>query len=746
MNPAYHALVASYGALALVSQVILLRQLLVAFHGSELILALVMAAWLAGIFIGARLAGRFARGLELVPLTIVWISTLTGLLFLTYHLPALTVSHSGEIVSFEKVLLWVLLVMTPASSFAGALFVASGLYYNRTVPDQASSQTGLGGLLFALESSGSCLGLLVYTFFLAGRFGPFQNLLIFMAPPLTLLVLTRPGPVLRRYFSAGLICLATLAISLSGLAGQVDTVLDRARFKAAFPAYRLLETRNTKYQHLALAERGDEFTLFGNLAFIDSWPDPYSDQRLALFFLTQAAGYDHILLAGQGPGGFIPAFLQAGVKHLTYVALDASETDLIRKHLSDTANSALDSPRLNIVHGDLRAHLRANRDKYELIVLMTPDPENALINRLFTLEFFRSAAENLTESGVLITAIDGAENFWSRELLSYGGSLYDTLSAVFTEVVVTPGDRHFFIAGMKPGIVSDDPDKLAERYRQRGFSSPYFKAASFKAFFPPTGLEYIRSRLSDRQRHLLNTDARPVSYYLKMAWWEKMAGPWWLQAIMAGILQIKLWAPPALLLMLWPYIRMAIKPDPIKSVRWIIFTTGFFTMVMYLGLAFWYQSRYGVLYHQIGLLTAVYMAGLTAGGIWGRKAAAAGLKALSLVRLMELLLAGLAGLAWCLIHSGSENGVLPLIGLTGLAGGLEFALAFSVYLGGSSGRSMKEALSHLEASDHAGAMVGALITGLVLAPVAGLTVAFSILFLFKIVGFCVVRPQGYRIF
>ena len=86
--------------------------------------------------------------------------------------------------------------------------------------------------------------------------------------------------------------------------------MNRQRFKLVHPTYEYITGRDTPYQHLTLASRESQTILFGNQTYLTEWPDPYSYERLALFFLTEAARTNRILLAGQGPGGFIHPLLQ----------------------------------------------------------------------------------------------------------------------------------------------------------------------------------------------------------------------------------------------------------------------------------------------------------------------------------------------------------------------------------------------------------------------------------------------------
>ena len=69
---------------------------------------------------------------------------------------------------------------------------------------------------------------------------------------------------------------------------------------------------------------------------------------------------------------------------------------------------------------------------------------------------------------------------------------------------------------------------------------------------------------------------------------------------------------------------------------------------------------------------------------------------------------------------GRRGWIVAVVGLTGLAGGAEFALLLALKAPDGPTEAPGQTLSRLEAADHAGAMVGALVTGLVLVPALGL--------------------------
>jgi len=147
-----------------------------------------------------------------------------------------------------------------------------------------------------------------------------------------------------------------------------------------------------------------------------------------------------------------------------------------------------------------------------------------------------------------------------------------------------------------------------------------------------------------------------------------------------------------------------------------------------------FQNRYGVIYQQIGLLSALFMAGLALGGLMGRTMVGLGFSPANFLPGLEFLLSAAAGLTALTVWGFMPDLILPLVAATGLVSGLEFALLFALYLEDRARPGVPQALSGLEAADHGGAMIGALVTGLVLAPILGLGLAALTLCCLKLLG------------
>lgn len=166
-------------------------------------------------------------------------------------------------------------------------------------------------------------------------------------------------------------------------------------------------------------------------------------------------------------------------------------------------------------------------------------------------------------------------------------------------------------------------------------------------------------------------------------------------------------------------------------------TTGFFAMLTSLILIFAFQIWHGYLYHQLGLLVSVFMAGTAAGSLWAGRVAGEPRKNLRLFLGTEIFAAAFAvGLA--LFFTGKAGPVsgypsfifMPLFFASGLPVGIQFSLAAGLYL--KKGGRMGEAVGVLYFCDLLGAWLAGIVTGIVFLPVMGLFNTCMVAVVFKL--------------
>ena len=120
-------------------------------------------------------------------------------------------------------------------------------------------------------------------------------------------------------------------------------------------------------------------------------------------------------------------------------------------------------------------------------------------------------------------------------------------------------------------------------------------------------------RVDGGKKIQINSDFRPVGVFFSLAYWNALFSP-----SLAGIfkwfegfsLQISI-SFMILFTLLMSLVFMKRSSFSRHSIPYAVFTTGLAGMIFNLAVIFSFQTYYGYLYHQIGLLVAVFMVGVT---------------------------------------------------------------------------------------------------------------------------------------
>ncbi|SFR84668.1 polyamine aminopropyltransferase [Sphingomonas jatrophae] len=206
----------------------------------------------------------------------------------------------------------------------------------------------------------------------------------------------------RRRLTAELV--AGLLVTGALLAGFVSSErLQRAAEVAAY-GEPIIYAASTPYQRLVLTKRNDEIRLYlsGNLQF--SSRDEYRyHEALVHPALTRAATLRDVLVLGGGDGLAVREILKyPGIASITLVDLDPAMTNLFRTSamLAALNGNAFRSPKVHVVTADAFGWLRANRRRFDAVLVDFPDPTNFSVGKLYTLSFYRELARAVAPGGM----------------------------------------------------------------------------------------------------------------------------------------------------------------------------------------------------------------------------------------------------------------------------------------------------------------------------------------------------------
>ncbi len=771
------------GCYATIAQVLIIREFLVVFFGSELCIGIILGTWLFGVAsgaaIGGRVAGKFENHLSafiivlmlmcaMLPLELVLIRVLRIIL----NVPA------GQYIPILSLLFSSLCIIMPFSFTIGLIFPIGCKVIRGVTRDSAADI----GFVYILEAIGSLIGGLLFTFVLITRFQPFTITLIFNCilflnlflllqfPDRGLSKKEKSSPFLVRgkSFACLSLFIVTFILLVSGVVNRVDNYFINVRWSSSNPDIKLLESVDSRYENIVVGVRDEQYSVFGNGQFNFAFPDEYANSQIAHLIMTQHPDPKRVLLIGGGIGGLIREMLKHPIEVLDYTELDPALTESIKKYLPPVEEEALSDKRVKIFHTDGRYYVKKAKSekKYDLIFVNIPDPSTAFLNRFYTEQFFREVNNILADNGVFGIEISSAVNYMGDEVGNYTGSIYQTLRSVFTHVIISPGQTNYYFGSNSPDTATFNTRTLTKRYVERDIRSDYFSEHVFGTILPPERVKFVADEIESRKDLRVNTDAKPVTYFLNLMLWDKLTG-----GKLGGILQwfqsshIKVFIIPAFLFAVCRFAYVTTfkcSPDAQQRFNTVtaISTTGFAGMALEIILIFAFQNIYGYMYENIGLIIAVFMFGIALGGMISSRLIiqSADGKILNKLSLRQHLFATKVQspkeipdeidkqreVGWlrifiilefivfvyaCILpliltqfsslFLDSEYLFMILVIITGVLVGLEFPIAGKLYLMRKG--DLEATAGTIDSADHAGAFIGALLTGVLFVPLFGIS-------------------------
>ncbi|MDP1992820.1 MAG: hypothetical protein Q8K00_17550 [Syntrophales bacterium] len=695
------------GFVSLIGQIVLLRELNVAFFGVELIYLIALGVWLLLTALGTitlRRRSSSSPDRTAVLLLLFALFLPLGIVFLRASRLVLG-GILGAYLPFPRQMAALVIALLPVGLLSGLLFRTAAVLY-------AGKGRTLAGA-YGIESVGALAGGLLATLCL--RWG-IQNLPLAFAccliAAIAALFLFRRGGALRhRGVAAGL---AMLMAILLWQAAPLDLRM------TAWNHPGLLDTRDSPYGRITVETHAGQVSVFtdDSLSFETEGTET---ELFAHLSALQQANPQRILVLGGGIDGTVRELLRHRPAQIDTIEMNLILTTMVRSRLPDTIRNSLSDPSVRLITTDPRRFLKESGAAYDLILIGMPEPSSGQANRFYTQDFFRECAARLTPDGIIGLRLPTAENFWTPQWIRRTASIHSALASVFPEVLVLPGTTTVITASRSP--LPRSADILNERLRTRAIQTRLVSPAYIRYLFTNDRRFDLEKRLK-KAAVPMNTDIRPVCYPSAVMIWlarffpklaltdlpgfeEEANGPgvlWWLIGLGLALL----------------FLVSRLRPAWRRTL--LVAVGGFLGLVFEAVLILAYQAREGVLYQDIGLLLMMFMAGLAIGA-WTMNEAIrwTGVRHKQSRWWGVGLLAGfgILGIATVRYVTGeSPGGLIPtaaLLAATGflVAGILAYAGLYGI-------RDQKQVIAPLYAADLLGGCLGSLLGSLVLIPFLGL--------------------------
>lgn len=674
------------GVATTVAQAVLVREAMTALGGSELAWGGMLALWLAGVGLGARLGASFgsvALARVAAPAVLLLAGAGTCLLRAT---PLLVGAAPGEAVTT-----WGALWVWPLAALPAGL--AGGIAF----PLLAGCLGPLGaGEGYAAEAAGALSGGVAFSLALA----PLGSAAA-LGLTLGLVVAVELWPRRR--------LLALLALLLAATtAAPASRALASATWRWAARPGDLAHWAETRHQRLELADTRPA-ALYANGRLAATYPDPWGTVPQAHLLLLLHPAPRRVLAVGATADGTVVTALAHPLERLTLAEEDPALLRLLPRWYGPGFARSLADPRLDLTARDPRRALEKGAP-FDLVLLLDGDPTTLRANRTRTVEFFARCRASMAEGAVLVVRTAVSDTYLGGAGGRYLETLAVTLGRVFPRVLAIPGERVTLVAATPSADPRLDPGLLAARWRERALADPAFTPELLPLLLDRSRLAALNDFV-ERASAPANTTDRPRAVLLAAGLAEARGHPPLLRLArslaerpptpLAAVLAVAV----ALLLAL-PFTRRS--PAPAAAA-----VVGFSSLAWWLLLLGVWQAAIGSVYAEIGALSAAFMAGILGG--------AAGVRSW---RKPERRLAPLLALG-ALLSLGLAAGLpqrAPLVAVPAflLAGGLLTGAAFAGLARLSAPRDPRRGSGLGFAADELGAAAAALVVGVVALPWAGL--------------------------
>jgi spermidine synthase len=717
------------GVTAAIAQIVLLRELMVVFHGNETSIGLMLASWLFWTAAGSSLAGHFSAHVRqprrwMAGIETLIAATLPSTILAVRAAKGLLQTAPGEALGPGSTLLTSFCTLGPLCILCGALFTAGSMVAGEsagpTFLQLLSEATGSVYLWEAVGWSGGGLAAgLVLIRYLSSMEIAFLLAALNLMAACGLAMAARP---LRYAALAGLTGIA-VAAGLRGWPQSLETI-SQARL---WRGQRLVATRNSVYGNLAVVGTEGSLSVYENGVVLFTVPDPAAAEEAVHYALLEHPSPRSLLLIGGGLNGSIAQALRhATLERVDYVELDPAILDLAREYFPSEWRALQSDPRVHVHVTDGRLFLKTTQSAFDIIIVNLPEPQNAQLNRFYTVEFFREASRKLTPTGLLSFQLRASEDYIGVELGQYLRSIYKSLKEVFPEVTAIPGETVHFFAARQAGTLASGADELLARLHARGLRTSYVSEYFIPFRMSPDRVADLETQLRSAAPTPVNRDFAPVAYYFDVALWSSQFNQGYrrLFGAMAGINfgAVAATLGAALLaLVVGGRFVMERRRRLRLAAGFCTAAMGFTTIGLEMLLLLGFQAVYGYVYRQLAVVIAAFMAGMA-------RTARGGMRVLAITQTLAafapLVLLGVFQAIGRADNTGSlaaSQIAFPALALvSGMLGGYEFPVASRIFFDGrQTGDPAAQHPSTLYALDLAGSCLGAVLFSAWFVPIFG---------------------------
>jgi predicted membrane-bound spermidine synthase len=566
------------GIIASIFQLVILREFSFSIAKNELAFVVAAGFWIIFCSLGSIV--KSSKKLQEFPLCIL--ASLS--FFLSICLIHLAKSLIGlkyyEATSLIFVLFLSIILIGPAAFVIGLTFRHLVQEYIKNSRPQKS----VYAKFFAFEAIGFFLGGASFTLY----FIDYTNPLIFSLLPLILL------PGIKNHRKKILpVCFIIIITIISIL--SFNSIL-----KKEFAHANIKANLGSGYGPVIVTDKADATTIFSGGSSLATSEDTVLNEEFIHMSISAAepSVNKDILFIGAALFGQAEEIAKYKLNSLDCLQIDPLISKLAEYKLSSGMKN-----KINFITNDPRLYLKNTHKQYDVILMNMPAPTNLALNRYFTEEFFKLIIGRLKLKGIFSFTIPSKREILSPQFIKFNSSIINAVDKVFAYKLIIPSDAMIIIASDKQKINDYD---LLDNFTKTKPTTLFFTIYHFKDYLAPAMRNYTQNLLDKTISP--NTDLNPsgflnylileqIKFYpdLKIDF-KKMRSNTILFLLFFGLVIIIL-----------SYLSK--KASCLLSILTIGFSSISFSSIIFV----LFQLYCGALFWKLGLLIALFMAGLSIG-------------------------------------------------------------------------------------------------------------------------------------
>ncbi len=260
---------------------------------------------------------------------------------------------------------------------------------------------------------------------------------------------------------------ATISAAMLLTLGAITTTPAVSFFEQKLYSDEILYSQQSAYQNIVLTQFHDDLRLFLNGSLQFSSIDEYRyHESLVHIPMSAAATRESVLILGGGDGLAAREVLHyADVQHITLVDLDPAVTNLALNHplLLAINQRSLHNPNVTVINQDAQTYLEHTSDRYSVILIDLPDPNDIAVGKLYTTEFYTLVAQHLAEGGIVVT--QATSPYFSRSAFwCIANTMQDVFGNISPYTVNVPSFGPWGFVMASPMTISTSSVDVPTRY------------------------------------------------------------------------------------------------------------------------------------------------------------------------------------------------------------------------------------------------------------------------------------------